>query len=216
MGAAILGLLSVVGFCVWIHSHYAAEIYNNPVAVPQTEVPRVAIVFGAGVWRDSRPSPILFDRIQTAAELYKAGRVRKLLMSGDNRVSNYNEPAVMRETALAMNVPDNDIILDYAGRRTFDTCYRAKEIFEVQNAILVTQAFHMDRAMYLCTSMGIESIGVTADRQTYSAGTNNWQSSREIVASLGAWLDLHILRPTPVLGDKLPIDLSGNPPAVKH
>ncbi len=130
----------------------------------------VAIVFGAGVWRGNRPSPILYDRIATSVELY--------------------------------------IVLDYAGRRTFDTCYRAKEIFGVENAVLVTQRFHLDRAMYLCSSVGINSVGVVADRQNYSTGSNVWSSAREIGANLGAWFDLRILSPTSVMGEKLPIEFN--------
>jgi len=168
----------------------------------------VAIVFGSGVWRGNRPSPILYDRIATSVELYRSGKVKKLLMSGDNRFLNYNEPAVMRDAALSMGVPDSDIVLDYAGRRTFDTCYRAKEIFGVENAVLVTQRFHLDRAMYLCSSVGINSVGVVADRQNYSTGSNVWSSAREIGANLGAWFDLRILSPTSVMGEKLPIEFN--------
>ena len=90
---------------------------------------RVAIVFGAEVKRDGTPSTVLRDRVETAVELYKNGKVKKLLMSGDNRFVNYNEPESMRQYALKLGMPDSDIVLDYAGRRTYDTCYRAKEIF---------------------------------------------------------------------------------------
>ncbi|MBN1936793.1 MAG: YdcF family protein [Anaerolineae bacterium] len=145
----------------------------------------------------------LADRVWTAAELYQSGKVRKLLMSGDNRFVDYNEPGAMRQYALDLGVPDGDIVLDYAGRRTYDTCYRAGYIFGVQEAVLVTQHFHLDRALYLCDSLGIDAVGVAADRQPYAAVHFWWW--REVAAMTNAWLDLNVLHPTPVLGEKLPI-----------
>lgn len=166
---------------------------------------RVAIVFGAGLWRDGSPTPVLYDRVATAAALYQAGAVEKLLLSGDNRFVDYNEPGVMREVALSLGVPSEDIVLDYAGRRTYDTCYRAKAIFGVQSAVLVTQAFHLPRAIYLCSSFGVDAVGVEADRRDYHWMSEwNW-TLREWVASAAAVWDVLILRPIPVLGDPLPI-----------
>ena len=109
-----------------------------------------AIVFGAGLWRDGSPSPVLQDRVATAADLYFSGKVKKILMSGDNRFIYYNEPGAMKKFALSLGVPEEDIVLDYAGRRTYDTCYRARAIFGLKEAILVTQSFHLPRALILC------------------------------------------------------------------
>ena len=148
----------------------------------------------------------LHDRIATAVDLYQRGLVKKLLLTGDNRVVNYNEPEAMRRVAVKLGVPIEDLVLDYAGRRTYDSCYRAREIFGVQRAILVSQAFHLDRALYLCDSFGIDSIGVAADRRTYSSSTQTWWSVREAAATVIAWIDVNVTRPTPVLGDKLPIE----------
>ena len=205
-GALTVVVIAAIGFRWWVHSRFAGRIYDQVSMAPQSTPTTVAIVFGAGLWRDNRPSQVLYDRIATSADLYKNGKVKKLLMSGDNRFLNYNEPAVMRETALSLGVPDRDIVLDYAGRRTFDTCYRAHEIFGVENAVLVTQRFHLDRAMYLCSSFGINSVGVVADRQNYSSESHFWFSMRERVAILGAWFNLNVVKPSPVMGTKLPID----------
>ena len=112
----------------------------------------VVIVFGAGLRRDGTPTTVLRDRVETAAELYRQGKVEKLLMSGDNRFVDYNEPEAMRQYALQLGIPDEDIVLDYAGRRTYDTCYRAGAIFGVKKVILVTQLFHLPRAIYLATN----------------------------------------------------------------
>ena len=132
---------------VWVNWQFRPLVFNPNQEVPTADV---AIVFGAGLRRDGRPAAVLHDRVVTAVELYQNGTVKKLLMSGDNRFEYHNEPGAMRNLAVELGVPDEDIVLDYAGRRTYDTCYRAKEIFEVRNAVLVTQRFHLDRALYLC------------------------------------------------------------------
>jgi SanA protein len=166
---------------------------------------RVAIVFGAGLWRDGSPTPILYDRVATAADLYHAGKVEKLLLSGDNRFVDYNEPAAMRELALTLGVPDEDIVLDYAGRRTYDTCYRAKAIFGVTQAILVTQEFHLPRALYLCNQLGVDSVGVNADLRDYRRASVLYWNLRELIATTAAVWDVTVRHPVPVLGDPEPI-----------
>jgi len=115
----------------------------------------IAIVLGAGLRRDGTPTLVLQDRITTAVALYQQRKVMKLLMSGDNSVENYNEPEAMRRFAVQLGVPEHDIVLDYAGFRTYDTCFRAKHIFNVDEAIIVTQSFHLPRALYLCRELGI-------------------------------------------------------------
>ncbi len=178
-----------------------ARIYD-PAAVP-TE--RAAIVFGAGLWRDGTPTPVLRDRVATAAQLYFDGRVEKLLMSGDNRFVDYNEPAAMRDYALSLGVPEDAIVLDYAGRRTYDTCYRARAIFGLERAILVTQRFHLPRALFLCRQLGVESVGVPADRRTYQQRAVFYWNAREFLATTAAFWDVFIARPLPVLGQPEPI-----------
>ena len=110
---------------------------------------RVAIIFGAGLRRDGSPTAMLRDRVLTGADLYFSGKVEKLLMSGDNRFESYNEPESMRQFALSVGVPDEAIVLDYAGRRTYDTCYRAKVIFGVESALLSRRTF-ISRARCSC------------------------------------------------------------------
>jgi SanA protein len=180
-------------------------------AYPQTftedDVPakQVAIVFGAEVKKDGTPSTILRDRIETAVALYKSGRVKKLLMSGDNRFVDYNEPESMRQYALTLGVPDSDIVLDYAGRRTYDTCYRAKDIFGVDSAILVTQGFHMPRAFFLCNAFGIDAVGVKADNYYYLKRSRLIWNVRELLATVNSVWDVYVAKPIPVLGKPEPI-----------
>jgi SanA protein len=200
IGAAIL-----IAFNVWLHAAYAQRSYASISDLPRDEPPRIAIVFGAGLTRSGEPTPALYDRVATAVDLYRRGLVNKLLLTGDNRFANYNEPEAMRRTAERLGVPGADLVLDYAGRRTYDSCYRAREIFGVDHAILVTQAFHLDRALYLCDAFGIDSIGVAADRRSYAQTAQTWWSIREAAATLAAWLDVNVRRPTPVLGLPLPI-----------
>jgi SanA protein len=165
----------------------------------------VALVLGAGLLSDGSPTPALYDRVATAADLYKSGRVEKLLVSGDNRFEWYNEPEAMCQLAIRLGVPAEDIVLDYAGRRTYDSCYRAREIFEVKRTVIVTQRFHLDRALYVCDALGIPSVGMVADRRVYMSPYRQWWQLRELAALTKAWLDIHILHPQPVLGEKLPI-----------
>lgn len=170
--------------------------------VPQTHV---AIVFGAGLLRDGSAGPVLRDRVETAAKLYQQGKVDTLLMSGDNRFIEHNEPEAMRQYALALGVPDKDIVLDYAGRRTYDTCYRAKYIFQVNTAILVTQQFHLPRALFLCNWFEIESTGVEANNHYFLKRSQLYWSTRELFANFQAAWDVLVTKPLPVLGDVEPI-----------
>jgi SanA protein len=165
---------------------------------------RVAIVFGAGLWRDGRPTPVLQDRVETGAQLYFSGKVEKLLMTGDNSLVEYNEPEAMRQYALKLGVPDSAIVLDYAGRRTYDSCYRARDIFLLKDAILVTQKFHLARALFLCNALGLDGIGVEANNRNYRRFSLFYWNMREIPATLTAFADI-ITRPLPILGKPEPI-----------
>lgn len=199
-------LVLLIGWRTWLNLRYRASFYTT---IEQVPAHGVAIVFGAGV-RQNRPSGVLADRIEAAAALYHAGRVEKLLMTGDNSFSYYNEPAVMKAYAEALQVPPDDIVLDFAGRRTYDSCYRARAIFNVKEAVLVTQGFHLARATYLCDQLGVKSVGLVADRRPYWPRQRLWWGMREVVASAVAWWDVHVARPLPVLGEALPIE-TGDP-----
>jgi SanA protein len=201
---AVLALaLFGTGWTVWTLTHrYEGMIYTSDelASIPKRSV---AIVFGAGYWSSGALSDILRDRLDAAIELYRAGRVQKLLLSGDNRVVEYNEPAKMREYALAQGIPDDDLVQDFAGRRTYDTCYRARDIFMVPDAILVTQRYHLPRTLATCQGLGIDSIGYVADRTPYVHIRRYW--TRETFALWRTWWDLLIWHPKPVLGEPLPI-----------
>lgn len=180
--------------------------FSNAIfSLSEVEHKKVAIVFGAGLQRDGTPSPILRDRVETAVTLLREKKVEKILFSGDNRFENYNEPGAMQAYALQLGAPLQDIVLDYAGRRTYDTCYRAKFIFKVEEAILVTQEFHLPRALFLCNHFKINAVGVNADIRNYSKRSVQVWTLREIFATTTAVWDLFIRKPIPVLGEELPI-----------
>jgi SanA protein len=181
-------------------AHAANRMYQEPDA----PVRRVAIIFGAGIRRDGTPTAMLRDRVLTGAELYFSGKVEKLLMSGDNRFADYNEPESMRQFALSIGVPDEAIVLDYAGRRTYDTCYRAKAIFGVDRALLVTQGFHLPRALFLCNILGLDTLGVEAIHCYWNGSPFVWDV-REQFATVAAFLDIYVSSPLPVLGNPEPM-----------
>ncbi|CAL9443210.1 SanA/YdcF family protein [Streptomyces sp. enrichment culture] len=166
--------------------------------VPRTEV---AVVFGAGLW-DGEPSPYLAHRLDAAAELYRAGRIEVVLVSGDNGREEYDEPDAMRAYLVRHGVPDGRIVSDYAGFDTWDSCVRAKKVFGVDRAVLISQGFHIRRAVALCQEAGVASYGVGAtdkhDVTWYYGGT------REILAASKAVLDA-VFEPDPrFLGPREP------------
>ncbi|OGO05529.1 MAG: hypothetical protein A2Y73_05660 [Chloroflexi bacterium RBG_13_56_8] len=183
----------------WTDHRYKSRIYTVE-DVPSRDV---AIVFGAGVWPDGRLSDILADRMDTAIELYQQGKVEVLLLTGDNRFLYYNEPQHMHDYAVAHGVPPEDIVLDYAGRRTYDSCYRARDIFGVSEAILISQAYHLDRALFSAHHLGIDAVGVAADRRPYVHIRYYWL--RELLATPVAWWEVFVTHPQPILGEPLPI-----------
>jgi vancomycin permeability regulator SanA len=195
LGAA--GVLSVYADVL----HEGTPILRDRSALPPMPV---AIVFGAGYTKFG-PSPVLYDRVATAVELYKAGKVRKLLMTGDNGRRDHNEPVVMQETAERMGVPAADIALDYAGFRTYDSLYRARDIFGVRRAYLVSQTYHLPRALFLARKLGLTAIGVPAEKRGYGRA-QTWFNFREALAVEAAWFDANIRHPRPTfLGKKEPL-----------
>jgi len=200
-------ILLVAGSLVLLLPRLVTYLHALSRTFETEDVPshKVAIVFGAGLWRDGSPTPVLRDRVATAAELYFKGKVDKILMSGDNSTDYYDEPTAMQSYAIELGVPEDVIVLDYAGRRTYDTCFRARDVFKINEAILVTQSFHLPRAVYTCNALGVNSVGVASDLRTYRRGSLLYWNMREVPATLVAMLDIHITRPTPILGSEEPI-----------
>lgn len=165
------------------------------------------LVLGAGVWNGS-PSPMLADRLDYAIALYFSGASGKLLMSGDHGTKSYDEVNVMKDYALDAGVPSDDIFMDHAGFSTYESVYRAKEIFQVEKVIIVTQQYHLYRALYVADKLGLDAWGVASNPREYSGQT--YRELREILARTKDWA-YAIIRPEPTfLGDSIPISGNGN------
>ncbi len=182
LAIALLGLIGIVFVNHQVASYSTDRIYSDVASVPVED--RIAIVLGARVEDNGDPSNTLYDRTLVAVDLYKAGKTRKLLMSGGNR-----EPAVMKKLAVDHGVAESDIVTDDLGIRTYESCVRAKQVFEVEKAIVVTQDYHSVRSLYLCQSVGVDSIGVDAKRREYLG--ERWLWVREYVSRVRAWYDIN-------------------------
>lgn len=200
-------LLAALGLLVMLLPRVITSAYSLNRIYQKESAPasRLAIVFGAGLRRDGTPTAILRDRVETAADLYFRGKVEKILMSGDNRFEYYNEPEAMRQYALSLGVPDTAIAMDFAGRRTYDTCYRAKAIFGANEALLVTQKFHLPRALFLCNALGLDAYGIEANNNRYRRLSLMIWNFREQIATIGAFVDVYVSNPLPVLGVPEPL-----------
>lgn len=186
-----------------IRSEYRDQILEQE-HYDQLNETRIAIVFGAGLnSTGDRPGTILKDRLDSAIKLYQTGKVQKIIVSGDNSFPGYNEPQAMYNYLLAEEVADFDLVIDPEGRNTYATCYRAKEIFGVTEAILVTQRFHLPRALYTCETLGIKVTGAAADAQLYERQLYN--QLRETFALVDTFYKLFVSPPEVVLGEKVVI-----------
>ncbi len=196
IGLLLLTLLIAL-FPLWKTMSQSENVYSD---THQLEHASVAIVFGAGLRDQNTPSDMLDDRLKAASTLYHEGLVDKILVSGDNRFEDYSEPDVMFETLVTTyDVPEDDVFVDYAGRRTYDTCVRAHELWGIENAILVSQNYHLPRAIWTCEKLGVSSVGFSASLQPYLFETQYKQ--REILATYKAFIDLYIWEPTYIGGE---------------
>jgi len=165
----------------------------------------VGIVPGAGLNRDKTPSLALRDRLDGAIAFYKTDKISKILMSGDNRTEYYDEPTSMRNYAVSKGVQDLDVVLDFAGQRTYDTCFRAKHIFGLDRVVIFTQTYHLWRAVYLCRALGLDAYGIAIDESNYVTSRYRFWLFREVFARLSAVWDVTIGKPIPILGEPEPI-----------
>ncbi len=187
-GFIIIFILLIIFFVVRVFQEvesYKTLIFSDINFVSNAPV---ALVFGAGLRKNGAPSDVLSDRVVSAVELYKAGKVKKILMSGDNGSKQYDEVTAMKNLAVEKGVPEADVVLDYAGFDTYDTCYRARDIFGLTQVIAVSQAFHLPRVLYTCNSLGVQSVGYSADKHEYIMA-QTWEI-REMFARLKAGLDI--------------------------
>lgn len=165
------------------------------------------IVLGAGIWGD-KPSPMLQDRLDEAIKLYEAGIAPKIIMTGDHGTKGYDEVNIMKEYAIKKGIPSEDIFMDHAGFSTYESIYRSKEIFKVKKAIIVTQEYHLYRALHIANKLGIKTNGVGADPRQYSGQT--YRELREILARNKDFIQAILkIKPT-YLGETIPVSGDGN------
>ncbi|MDB2074444.1 YdcF family protein [Clostridium paraputrificum] len=166
------------------------------------------IVLGAGVREDGTPSDILTDRLSTSLDILNMGVEGKLLLSGDHGKEGYNEVGTMKDYILKnSDIKEKDIFLDHAGFSTYDSIYRAKDIFKVESAIIITNEYHLPRALYLAEKLGIDAYGYTSDKREYYY--MDAYKKREKIAQLKDFLFVNVLKPEPkFLGDSIPVNTS--------
>lgn len=206
---AVLTVLALTAtaaaFALWADGHIATraagKIFDRVDAVPKREV---ALVLGTSKYSYGRLNPFYTARIRAAAELYAAGKVDAILVSGDNGSADYNEPGQMKADLAALGVPEAYITADFAGFRTLDSIYRAGDVFGLQAYTIVSQPFHLERALYLAGQRGQDAIGYAADTPRGRAARR--VRAREVLARAMAVLDVEVLGRRPrFLGDPIPI-----------
>ena len=187
--AMSVGVLTIIGIVQFSH---LGDIYYQ---VEEIEPAPIAIVLGASVRKDGTPSDALYDRVITGVELYHADKVDRLIVTGDDGRFHVDEVAVMKQLAIDEGVPAEDVQIDDHGYRTYESCKRAVEVFDVREAVVVTQRFHLARALYLCDAFDMEVQGLVADRTKYQDIAQFWV--RDSLASVKAWWDIHVFEPAP-------------------
>ena len=165
------------------------------------------LILGCGVWGD-KPSPMLEDRLLGGIELYKQGVSKKIIVSGDHGTKEYDEVNIMKKYLIDNDIPGEDIFMDHAGFSTYDSVYRAKEIFGAKKVVIVTQKYHLYRALYIANELNIESIGVYANPRLYAG--QSFREVREILARNKDFIKAKIKPKSTYLGEKIDLNIDGN------
>jgi vancomycin permeability regulator SanA len=197
----LAGILLIVALNFYVYQKSAPYI----LPVTAEGMFPAGIVPGAGLNRDKTPSLALRDRLNGAARFYEDQKIDKILVSGDNRSIYYDEPSAMRNYLLEKGIPADDVVRDFAGQRTYDTCYRAKHIFGLGQVAIFTQRYHLWRAVYLCRALGLDAYGIAIEQSDYIPSRYHYWLFREIFARISAVLDITIVKPLPILGNPEPI-----------
>ena len=204
---ASLGGVAVLGINGYVKSSTSEQIISPERASELTDVDCI-LVLGCYVHDSGRPSDMLTDRLRRGIELYQSGAAPKLLMSGDHGQKDYNEVKAMKLEAIEEGIPSEDIFMDHAGFSTYESIFRARDVFAADRIIIVTQEYHLYRALYIANALGVEAYGVAADYHTYVGQVN--REVREILARNKDFAT-SILKPAPTyLGEVLPVSGNGN------
>lgn len=207
----VLGIALLIGITAISLSVYMVKATEKSVFTADTfkndEKADCILILGAGV-KDDKPKPMLRDRLLTGIELYKSGAAEKIIMSGDHGRADYDEVNVMRAFALEQGVRAEDIFLDHAGFSTYDSVYRAKNIFGAENIIIVSQKYHLYRALYISEKLDVKAAGVSANLNTY--GGQLKRDIREIIARDKDFFKCIVKPEAEIMGDKIPLDGDGS------
>lgn len=207
----VLGIVLLIGIAAVSLSVYMVKATEKNIFTADTfkndEKADCILILGAGV-RDDKPKPMLRDRLLTGIELYKSGAAEKIIMSGDHGRADYDEVNVMRAFALEQGVRAEDIFLDHAGFSTYDSVYRAKNIFGAENIIIVSQKYHLYRALYIAKKLDVKAAGVSANLNTY--GGQLKRDIREIIARDKDFFKCIVKPEAEIMGDKIPLDGDGS------
>lgn len=199
-----LGIILCINFYI---CHYANTYILTLDKVKEEDFDCI-LVLGAGVWKNNQPSPMLEDRLKRGIEIYHLGVSNKMLMSGDHGTKEYDEVNVMKKYAIENDVLSSDIFMDHAGFSTYESMYRAKEIFEAKKVIIVTQEYHLYRAIYNARKLGLDAYGISSDLRSY--GGQEYRDFREILARNKDFV-YTIIKPKPTyLGEKIPVFGNGD------
>ena len=207
----VLGIVLLIGIAAVSLSVYMVKTTEKNIFTADTfkndEKADCILILGAGV-KDDKPKPMLRDRLLTGIELYKSGAADKIIMSGDHGRADYDEVNVMRAFALEQGVSAEDIFLDHAGFSTYDSVYRAKNIFGAENIIIVSQKYHLYRALYISEKLDVKAAGVSANLNTY--GGQLKRDIREIIARDKDFFKCIVKPEAEIMGDKIPLDGDGS------
>ena len=203
----ILGLCLLFGIDFYVRSSTKDRIISPENASSVSDADCI-LVLGAGIRTDGSPSPMLQDRLNTGIALYQNNAAPELLMSGDHGRKKYNEVQPMKDIALDQGVPSEDVFMDHAGFSTYDSLYRARDVFQARKVIIVTQKYHLYRALYIARSLGLDAWGVSADTRRYRGQSQ--RDFREILARDKDFF-VSVFKPLPkYLGDTIPITGNGD------
>lgn len=200
----IIGLIAVFSLNSYVKSSTKKNIYYSIKKFPKNDV---GIIFGAGINGD-QPSKYLKDRLDAGIMLWKAKRINKILLSGDNGREEYDELTVMKNYCFNQGVDTTKIFIDYAGFDTYSTMYRAKHIFKIKKATLISQEYHLNRAIYIGQKLGIKSVGYSANQGEYLG--YNYVSSREYLSTFKSFFDVLRNREPHFLGGEININGESN------
>ena len=202
----IIIVIIVLGINLYVKKSTSKQIMNENDSAKLSDVDCI-IILGAGIWGD-KPSPMLEDRLLEGIKLYQNNVSDKIIMSGDHGTKEYDEVNIMKNYAIEKGIPSENIFMDHAGFSTYESIYRARDIFKAKKIVIVTQKYHLYRALYIANQLGIEAYGVGADPRQYVGAA--YRELREILARDKDFVKC-IFKPEPTyLGDTIPVSGNGD------